>query len=147
METTTTLSKSKTTNILNLVIIGLAIIAIILFRKNFKDSFVDLGPLGSQPLPPTLSWYGNGFQGQGPSYAGSGYNGQYYQNAFQQNLPNLGSQPLVFQKQMYPKTPYVPNVGLKCNGDTCGAAGNCYQGYCRPNDNIDKETVFNQQYR
>lgn len=135
--------KSKTTNILNLVVIGLAILAIIMFRKNYKDSFIDMGPVGSQPYPPTLNWY---YPSNNPyAVPQTPINPQlnYYPPQNMNNLANLNAQPLGYNKQMYPKIPYFSNVGRPCVGNDCGATSSCVAGYCQPNQGADKTTVFN----
>ncbi len=50
---------------------------------------------------------------------------QYFENE------TLGA-PLIFQVQLYPRNPLLPEEGKKCTGNNeCGAVGECFDGVCR----------------
>jgi len=142
----------KSINVLNLIVIGLAILALLYFRFKFKNEQYDNGPLGLQQYPPNpQQWYQqNGFNnGQTfnqPSVQQGQYMGQYDYPINQ--LPNRGPesnlnlQPYMYERQLYPKIPYYPSVGQPCVGNNdCGATGNCQNGICAPNQQLG--TVFN----
>ena len=147
---------TKSINILNLVVIGIAILAIIMLRLKYKnEQYIETGPLGAQQTPPTLQWYGAnpGYQGpqqmtQGPMVQSSGVPIMNYPLNQGLSYPssgsdsNLGQQPYTFRDQFYPRVPYYPSVGRPCNGpNQCGPMANCYNGFCGPNQQMG--TVFN----
>jgi len=123
-------SKSTGNYVLNLLIIGVAIILVIVAMQSINnhpphDSFV-----GKVPMVPI----GNGMQM--PYYVPGGY-------------PT--GQPMMYPNQIYPaKAPYYNDtfnhIGRPCNqanaenGGSCGVLGTCTNGVCTVKDKHD--TVF-----
>lgn len=93
--------------ILNLFIIGVAILLVIIAKRNNDDNFV-----GKVPMVPI----GNG-RPYGP----------------QQILPGTQpyGQPMMYPTQYYPaKVPWYPETGRPCKEGGCGATGVCHNGVC-----------------
>jgi len=151
---------TKSINILNLVVMGLAILAVLALIYKYKnEQYIDMGPLGlPRQLPPTIQWYppigqyGPGYQGpinqqtqmlQGPPIQPAIMNypinhGPDYGGS------TLGQQPYMYEKQLYPRVPYYKTVGQPCNPNTnnqCGPMATCSGGYCVGNN--QQGTVFN----
>ena len=121
---------SNSGSILNLLVLGIAIILlIVLINQNPSsrgDSFV-----GKVPMMPI----GNGF----------------YPPGYVPGVQPMG-QPMIYPQQIYPaKLPYIDdsvnNVGRPCGGNDCGAFGSCINGVCSINrtDEDNNTTVFNMK--
>jgi len=113
---------STNSNILNLLVLGVAIILVMVAQQNIanqppvEDSFV-----GKVPMVPI----GNG-RPTGP----------------QQIVPGTQpyGQPMMYPQQYYPaKVPWYPETGRPCEGG-CGATGVCQNGICTVQDQYN--TVF-----
>ena len=112
------------THVINLFVLGTAIILVLVAKKNFKDYFVP-----NVPITPI----GNGGYPTDPQ-------GGYPQG-----------QPMRFNSQIWPAgVPYQPHPWAECsknptNGfEGCGATGVCKDGKCTPLE--FKKTVFNQTF-
>jgi hypothetical protein len=123
---------SKTSNILNLIIIMLTIYIVHLVKLGYED-FEDP--------------YGMYQSNSGPMV----YNGpmmppvQLYPPV-QTILPNQAYKgpPLIHNTQVYPAIPYYPNIGQTCKSEMgCGVIGQCQDGICQSVDN--NGTAFNIQ--
>ncbi len=118
-------------NIIYLIITGIVLLLMIIVQNQYvKKNNRVTGETFVGKVP--LSYIGNG-----NSYV----NGMY-------DLPHgvfPTGQPMMYQEQMYPKTPYYydteENVGRPCNGPNgCGVFGSCSNGTCTVKDQYD--TVF-----
>lgn len=115
---------STSSNIMNLFILGIAILLVMVAKQNIQgmpspdgDSFVGkvpMVPIGGAPYHP------------------------------QQILPGTQpyGQPMMYPQQYYPaKVPWYPETGRPCEGGGgCGATGVCQQGVCTVRDQYN--TVF-----
>ena len=111
------------THIINLFVLGTAIILVFVAKRNYKDYFVPVvqkTPIGNGGFP--TNPHGGHPQGQ----------------------------PMRFQKQIWPvNTPYMPKPWASCstnqtNGFSgCGATGRCVDGRCE--DLEFNKTTFNNR--
>lgn len=127
---------TKTSSIINLIIIGIAIVLVFSIKTKYNEGFRNnrFNPYAT----PTIPW--------GPPMSDS-YIQQYPQGPprpYMQNYlpgPNfqgpggqMGQPPLLYPYQLYPKIPYYPSVGQLCTDDDptkgCGATGYCREGQC-----------------
>jgi len=110
----------KRSNIVNLIILGVAIILVCVTKKKFSELFVANIPMMNGPM----------MNGQEPlrEFANSGH-------------PQ--GNPYTYQNQIYPaKIPYYPELGSPCKNGDCGLLGKCEGGSCRAIPY--NKTVFNQ---
>jgi len=107
METTKCISR---TNVINLFILGIAIILVCVVKTKFSDLFV-----GQVPMVQGMNGYGA-------------------QGNLQGNLQvneNLQRNPYVYPNQIYPdRIPYYPEFGRPCENGGCGVLGKCENGSC-----------------
>jgi len=137
---------SKYINILNLIVIGIAIIAIIYFIIKMKqEGYAGLGyeqiPLGLQQGPPPPSFYQQNQYQRYPQTIQPLAPNIYPITNQQQQGSALRDQPLSYDRQLYPKIPYYQNTGQQCSIDNgCGPMASCNNGICIPN--TQSGTVF-----
>ena len=123
-------SKSSTlprSNVVNLFILGIAIVLICVVKTKFSELFVAQVPMMGLP--------GNG-GAQGGPVANS------YPSFVQGGHPQ--GNPYTFNNQIYPaRIPYYPEVGRPCESGDCGVLGKCENGVCKAMPY--NKTVFNDR--
>jgi hypothetical protein len=150
---------TKTASIINLVIIGIAIILVISIKSNktadqFSQNNSRYNVQNGQNGQNNFQNGQNNFQNPYNVYqsgnwvdANSSYQNMYqnnYQNPYQYMpgrnyqepnagpIENLKEQPMLSTYQMYPRDPYSSDAGSECNtSNQCGAMGTCVNGVCQ----------------
>ncbi len=115
------MGESTSGNIMNLFILGIAILLVMVARQNIENAPNNDNFVGKVPMVPI-----GGGRAHGP----------------QQILPGTQpyGQPMMYPQQYYPaKVPWFPETGRPCEGG-CGATGVCKDGVCTVKDQYN--TVF-----
>ena len=101
-------------NVINLFILGIAIVLVCVVKTKFSELFV-----AQVPMIPGMHGYG----AQGGNVANS------YPSFVNGGHPQ--GNPYQFPNQIYPaRIPYYSEVGRPCDGD-CGVLGKCENGVCK----------------
>ena len=117
---------STRTQIINLLILAIAIILVCIAKSKFSELFVANVPL---PFQGPYDAQGGKIANSYPSFA----DGVHPQN-----------NPYQFPNQIYPaRIPYHTEMGRPCEGGSCGVLGKCENGICSPLSY--NRTVFNQK--
>lgn len=154
---------TKTASIINLVIIGIAIVLVISIKTTkiadqFNNTGMNMGPNMGIRNPYNVYQSGN-WESQNLSYP-NGPNGPVDYRVPLQYMPgpdyqvpdptngwpnsNLNKMPLLSEYQMYPKAPYSSDQGSACSDEEqCGAMGTCVNGVCQVKEY--NGSVFNIQ--
>ncbi len=112
-------------NVINLFILGIAIVLVCAIKTKFSELFVAQVPI--------VSYNQGGYGAQGGHVANS------YPSFVNGGHPQ--GNPYTFPNQIYPaKIPYYPELGRPCDGD-CGVLGKCENGTCKAVPY--NKTVFN----
>lgn len=116
-------SRSK---VINLFILGVAIVLVCLAKSKFSELFV-----AQVPMVPSMHGYG----AQGGQVANS-------YPSFVAGVQPTGN-PYQYPNQIYssPRVPYYPELGRECKNGDCGVLGKCEGGQCQAMPY--NKTVFN----